>query len=733
MTDDQFSALLETGIRLAQDGNIPLARIYISRAVKSKPDSARAWFWLSQVVEEDDKKQFCYLKSVKLNPSIVETEPRISNKLEVSINNEHKKRDQSNFPGIAQPDVLAKSVIVVADKANYQIPVQEIETADPILEKNYKQSRSPRPFLVGLFIGIIIFSTPIIFFVQSGLIDSYMLNPRIDEKTPVQQSTLVNQSIAVNSLPATYTPTIKPTLTVSPTPNQQSRIQMVEYQMQEATSKITSGDYPNAILILNLIIKQVPEFAEAYFQRGYAYYKMVPSLRSQTEYKNYLAQAIDDYDMAIKIGPVNGDYFVYRGYALWDYANEFDLRQEREPLLFAALENVKAGSLFGTTIQTVPLFTAMLYNQNGECEQGLVALQEILKKYPNNSIHDYHIEQTMAESYLCLKQYTKALEQINKALACNCDSWTNKMLKAEILYSIGDKKQALDILDEDIEKFPGFAGKRYYYRALIYYDFGNYDLAKENLMIGSGNTWGHGGIYLYLLAKFAQLDGDIETAKALMQNADETILRTDSPVIRNRIKKELIGFGLTPLEENPQPFFIISPMPDNLFELNTPSPLVNAFTLPKTMTPTPEANLPTGYLDYVKVNYSTGTGSKTIYPNSSIQFHFALQEPLTFEKTTRLVFQLFPVSNNKPPLQLYLWTSSGGWRMMEPIFGSNEIDFPSYYLNRQGDLYISLRNTSSSEPVSFENAGFSVTVQKVGGALYTFGLDKSVQYGWRAK
>ena len=90
----------------------------------------------------------------------------------------------------------------------------------------------------------------------------------------------------------------------------------------------------------------------------------------------------------------------------------------------------------------------------------------------------------MAETYACLGQYEKALEKINEALKCNCDFWQYNIFKAEILYFLGAKDQALEILNKDIELAPGSAGSRYYHRALIYYDQGKYDLARDDLEDG---------------------------------------------------------------------------------------------------------------------------------------------------------------------------------------------------------------------------------------------------------
>ena len=60
--------------------------------------------------------------------------------------------------------------------------------------------------------------------------------------------------------------------------------------------------------------------------------------------------------------------------------------------------------------------------------------------------------------------------------------------------------------------------------------------------------------------------------------------------------------------------------------------------------------------------------------------------------------------------------------MIEPVFGENVIDYPSFYIGEKGDFYISIRNYSSSEPVILRMPGSQLRSRGLMEALIMMGL-----------
>ena len=51
---------LNEGITAAQEGNRELARKLLSQAVRVDPESSLAWLWLGRVLDDPEKKRYCF-------------------------------------------------------------------------------------------------------------------------------------------------------------------------------------------------------------------------------------------------------------------------------------------------------------------------------------------------------------------------------------------------------------------------------------------------------------------------------------------------------------------------------------------------------------------------------------------------------------------------------------------------------------------------------------------------
>jgi tetratricopeptide (TPR) repeat protein len=732
MNEDHFANCLEKGIHLAQEGDPAQAQIFLSQAVQDNPKSAKAWYWLSLVISDPEKKMYCFSKAFALEPDIAEKSQALNHNPSQVYQPE---TDSKNPPLVTEASLKSTPVESTSFETKLSTPAKAEETLEEMPAQGNDKPHpnrahsTPLRILFGILITLIACGIPIAYLTLSGNLDG-LIPITGAGKTNTQNILVFSTEPTLQSFPPTKTfaiipsSTPLPTTTTTPFITIQVLVQSIAMQMSDAVNRIAAKDYANAILILDRVISVDPKNVEAYYQRGMAYFSMTHSIRSQGEFLNYLEKSLADLDQAIEIGPLKANYFVQRANVLHAIADEMEYTVDSDPLYAASLQNMHLGMAYGTTIYGVPEDAARLHNMNGECSTGLSELKELEKAVPSKSAEYYEVERAMAETYECLGQYAKALEKINEALKCGCDYWQYNILNAEILYYNGDKDQALEILDKDIEETPAFAGSRYYLRALIYYDQGKYDLARADLDTGAGNTWFHKGIFPYLLAKFAVMDRDMESAKSWLQYAEASLARNENPSLVRWIKQDMAYWGFAPLSPTRQFFINITPMPAIFYESIPPTATPTLRITPQANNPAPGGNtLPTGYLDAIPVDFAVGIGPRAIDPGMNILFHFVPRDPVTVIRATKIIFHLLPVGGFKPPLQVYMWTREGGWRMIDPLFGDNEIQYPSFYIGEKGDFYISLRNYSPSQPVNFENAGFTVTVERADGSTFTYGLN----------
>jgi tetratricopeptide (TPR) repeat protein len=70
MNSDQLNDLLEMGVLLAGSGQTAEARAYFSKAVKVDPESTFAWYYLGAVMEDPEKKQYCFSRAIALDAEV---------------------------------------------------------------------------------------------------------------------------------------------------------------------------------------------------------------------------------------------------------------------------------------------------------------------------------------------------------------------------------------------------------------------------------------------------------------------------------------------------------------------------------------------------------------------------------------------------------------------------------------------------------------------------------------
>ena len=117
------------------------------------------------------------------------------------------------------------------------------------------------------------------------------------------------------------------------------------------------------------------------------------------------------------------------------------------------------------------------------------------------------------------------------------------------------------MIDRSIQNKPDFHGYRFYLRALIYFDRGDIDLARQDLLTGSGYTWYHRGLYAYLMGMLALYDGDLDEGKAWLQYAAASMQPEEGLWLKKRIQSELTRLDALVPTPTPGVKWDVTPIP----------------------------------------------------------------------------------------------------------------------------------------------------------------------------
>jgi hypothetical protein len=134
--------------------------------------------------------------------------------------------------------------------------------------------------------------------------------------------------------------------------------------------------------------------------------------------------------------------------------------------------------------------------------------------------------------------------------------------------------------------------------------------------------------------------------------------------------------------------------------------------------------VPAGYEDAIQVDFNNGTGPLVLAARDYLLFHFRPTFPLAVSLAKEIHFFLAPEGKDPSPIQVYLWTKDGGWRLIKPHWGDNLVDHPSFYISPTGDTYIAIRNYSTNTTVRIDNASLMVTAELINSEMKTYGKGK---------
>ncbi|MPN11721.1 hypothetical protein SDC9_159029 [bioreactor metagenome] len=135
---------------------------------------------------------------------------------------------------------------------------------------------------------------------------------------------------------------------------------------------------------------------------------------------------------------------------------------------------------------------------------------------------------------------------------------------------MGRTQEAFALVDDNLAQYPNYGGERYYLRAFMYYQLGEYEKARTDLMLGQGNVWAFPAEAELVAAYLAYHDGNKDLGDYWLGEAYLERHPMLGPYLNNLIATEVKAHGITIREYTPDWSAIRTP---NLLQfLSTPTP-----------------------------------------------------------------------------------------------------------------------------------------------------------------
>lgn len=572
------------------------------------------------------------------------------------------------------------------------------------------------PLIGGVAVGCLASSVVLLALATStGQLDLRSFLPAYFEAPPLSQ---LGGTPAITFPPqwtTTPTPHNTPTGTATTIPSPtvvlsyEQRFPRNQGKIERAMSYMEQEDFAQAVVLWDEILSDLPEFADGYYQRAKTYLGLLRNQRFEAEYVAYLNLGFQDVDQAIALSPSSpGNYFLARHdyYDRWAGISEYRVDMEWNWNL--ALDNIRMAAALGSSDPFAERTVALLLAILGRCEDSLTHSRALLAAQPVQATPSAGINTALAAGYRCRGDLNRALQHIETAIEIRPEPG-RFMARAIILYNLGRRGEALDQMDELIEADPYYSGFRYYFRALIRYELGNTEGARDDLAFGSGQTWGRSGLYAYVNGRLLIDAGDREAGIEALQYGEATLDRSYGPLV-DRMRTEIEDLDAEPLHPAPSSTADPTPMP-------SPIPSVTPRPAGAGTAPTPEGAR--------AIDMATGTGPLTLAADAYPVYRFQTNGVQFSSVVSLSVFLIKEGTAAQPTLQIYPWNSSeGGWGLVEASWGENSIDFPGRYVTKQGDVYLGIRNWGEIA-ISLQNVAVRLVVATSQGThvVYGYGAD----------
>jgi tetratricopeptide (TPR) repeat protein len=693
--------LIEQGIIAFRAGQKEQAISYFTEAVRQFPNSATAWFWLGKTLDDPEKKKACFDRVLKIDPYFRE---KLNNeKLKSQTPSPRKDPPAGNIPPDKPVRIGNPKVIILVCAGLVILLVACLWAGMSFLDK----SKNP------------------------GIAKISSANPA--GGTPLVTETQLPPIAPTNTPWPTFTHLPLVSSTVQPAgeiTGQSTQVyESLGFQITAARRALDTDQYDECINYYNTLLQKLPNFTSGYQNRSICKNKKAGRSHDLETYNSLLNEAQADVDKAISLGPVKSKYLNERAFVFYHKQLVFENHTSEIAALNIGLDNMQNAVRLGDDPDSsidMPLF----FNELGRCQEGVDLVNQLLEAKPADRNFIVSLYDNLANGYLCLEDYTRAKQVIENLIQMNpnCDAYSTE---TRILIGLGDLDQAYSVIDKCISGSPSFGGDRYYLRALLHWDRGEKELARQDLTTGSGYTWYHGGLYAYLMGLISLDAGDQAQGIEYLKYAESTVKVSEGPWLKHRIRESLSSLGIPEQSPTPNIMFDATPI---VFDQLTPAPPPTQSApqeeqKPQEPAPAPAVSsqmegdnqVPTGFEDSIQVDINQGTGPMDLAPGDYPLLHFRPMSAANIRTAKEIHISLSPEALGTPPLQVYLWGKSGGWRMLEPKWGDNLVDHPSFFVGTDGDFYIAIRNYSPDQTIHIENVNLEITAELITGELFTYG------------
>jgi tetratricopeptide (TPR) repeat protein len=509
------------------------------------------------------------------------------------------------------------------------------------------------------------------------------------------------------TLPPAWTPTppIMPTsIAETPTLPAEELVALIQPDLESGLRASSKGDCITAIDHYGIVLELDPTNQEALGQRALCYMYLARRTVIREAGVDYTLAAIQDLDKYAEIAePINiGNVHVMRAMAYSLLATFQEYRSHRQQYIEIAFENGAIASQYYNAYPFLYTWPSSFRVRAGNCQSAANDATNWINLRGSGSAPNLTLHQTLADAYLCLGEYEKALENYEIVLS-KSQAQSSKYRYALSLYLLGRDSEALSALDEMIAEQSAYSGERYYLRALIHWNRGEVEQAVQNLNAGKNNTWQRGGIRAYVESQIAFMDGNEQLGIEFLQLAEASIDPHDGLYFNEAWLQELGQHGALPLipPDSPLQATPIAPNPDL------------------------EGRPDLQPIEMIGNFMGENLGSFTMDPHGRFEVHDIPSDSHRIDRYLEIVFHVVPADPEQtqtPIIQVLRDEEMFRWGTFQVQWGDNPIPDANQYATFNGDVIYRVVNPYDT-PLPIKDILVKTAIQS-GSEVVVYGVEE---------
>jgi tetratricopeptide (TPR) repeat protein len=316
-----------------------------------------------------------------------------------------------------------------------------------------------------------------------------------------------------------------------------------------------------AFKVARKIIDMDPDNAELYLGRAHTALLLSASRRNIKDFMETLRTGLAYTDRGIALDPHMGDLYAERALILTMMGSGYPKREDRFVLYRLALDNAKKAISLGAKPEikkSLITFQVALLDCSGAVAEAIIQATQTPhdKTYPTTL-------SGLSYAFFCKGDYQKALDYLQEDIKFRGkpgETFEYETFMAVLLYDLDRKDEALKLMNDSIKKFPYYFGGRYFIRATIEMDRGEYNQALNDAHLADVYTWDFGMYKSYFEGLMALRNGENDEAIKKFQYFESTN-DTMYDFAMNRARDELEKLGAKPLVVTPSVNITATPIP----------------------------------------------------------------------------------------------------------------------------------------------------------------------------